>query len=252
MDKKLQEALKLTGLDPLKDLDSITVSGADIKSPRFVIVVRGKFDADKINAAMMQEAKTKPNVKSSKEGALTIWSTDGGDGKNSMYATVASRGVLLMSSDKNSLVKAATGAGQGKIGPELKSVIGRVSGKESFWVASIVNEEMKKQLASNEQTKKYADKLKAITGSLTLTDDVQFGLRIYTTEAKVADEIRGTLDALKPLANLLVQGDKAEQLGPIVNELLKNLKIGADQTTVTIDLKLSEDLIRKIREAVGK
>jgi hypothetical protein len=148
------------------------------------------------------------------------------------------------------VVKAAMG--QGKIGAELKSAIGGISGKESMWMAGIVNDELKKKLADNDQTRKYADKLKAITGSVTLTDDIQLGIQIHTTDAKVADEIRGTLDALKPLANLLVQGDNAKQIGPIVKDVLDNLKIGTEQTTVTINLKLSEDLIKKIQEVAGK
>jgi hypothetical protein len=51
-EKNAQEIIKDTGLDPLKDLDSITVSGGNIKSPKAIIVVRGRFDADKINAKL--------------------------------------------------------------------------------------------------------------------------------------------------------------------------------------------------------
>jgi hypothetical protein len=246
-DQNAQKVITATGLDPLKDLDSITVSGANLKPPQALIVVRGRFDAEKINAAMADQAKKEKTLKSSKEGALTVWQAEK-DGQT-LFATVASKGTMLMSLDKDNLVKAATGVGTGKIGGELKTAIGKLTGKESMWLASIVTEEMKTKLGENPQTKKYADKLKAITGSITFTDDIQFGAQIYTTQADIAKEIRKVLNDLKPFLNLLASGN--EQAAPIAKELLDALKIETKDTTVTIDLKVSEDLIKKI-QAMGK
>jgi len=242
-DQTAQKVIQSTGLDPLKDLDSITVSLTNPKQPQALVIVRGRFDADKINAAMADQAKKDSNLKSTKEGALTVWHTDK-DG-HTLFASVASKGTLLLGLDKDSLVKAATGVGTGKIGGELKTAIGKLNGKESMWLASIVTGDMKMQLANNPQTKKYADKLKALTGSVTLSDDVQFGAQIYTTQGDIAKDISTVLNSLKPFALVLAQGN--EQAAPVVKELVEALKIGTNDTTVTIDLKVSEDLIKKIQ-----
>src|SRR4051794_4636372 len=45
--------IKATGLDPLKDLHSISVSGsAGGGKPKFLVVVKGKFDVEKLQAAI--------------------------------------------------------------------------------------------------------------------------------------------------------------------------------------------------------
>jgi hypothetical protein len=242
-EKNAQEIIKSTGLDPLKDLDSITISGSAQKPPKAMIVVRGRFDAEKINTRMAKESDKDKSLKSTKDGALTIWQAEK-DG-NTMYATVASRGMMLMSLDKASLVKAATGLGTGKVGADLKMAMSKVTGKESMWLASIVNADMKTQLASNPQTKMYADKVKAMAGSLTLSDDFHLGAQIFTTDADIAGDIKEKLNGLKPFAMLLAQGN--EQAAPVVKELFDNLKITADDTTVNINLKVSEELIKKIQ-----
>jgi len=242
-DQTAQKVIQSTGLDPLKDLDSITVSGTNPMQPQALIVVRGRFDADKINAAMADQAKKDNNLKSTKEGALTVWHANK-DG-HTLFATVASKGTLLLGLDKDNLVKAATGVGMGKVGGELKTAIGKLNGKESMWMASVVTDAMKMQLANNPQTKKYADKLKAITGSVTLSDDVQLGAQIYTTQGDIAKDISMVLNGLKPFALVLAAGN--EQAAPVVKELVEALKIGTNDTTVTIDLKVSEDLIKKIQ-----
>jgi hypothetical protein len=187
-------------------------------------------------------------LKSSKEGALTIWQAE--EKNNTLYATVASKGTLLMALDKDSLLKAASGEKTGKLGAELKSAMGKVKGSESLWVAGVVNEEMKNGLANNPQTKKYADKLKSMFGSLTLTDAIQLGIRVQTTETKTAEEISKMLNDLKPLALVFTQGN--EKMAPIVKELVDNLKIGTEQTEITIDLKVAEELLKKIQAATNQ
>jgi hypothetical protein len=242
-----QQFTQATGLDPLKDLDAVTITVAGTKNPKFLVVVRGRFDADKINTAMKAQATKDPTLKSSKEGKLTVW--EGKKDQNTLYTTVASPGSLAMSTDKTYLVKSVEDEGRSKPGAELQTAANKVPGKESFWIAAIVTPEMKKQMESNPQAKKYANTVKSLTGGLLVTDAILFNFQIHTTDPKIANELKMTIDGFKPLLQLMAAQGGNEMVGPLVKEVLDGLKVNTQETTVSVDLKISEELIEKIRKA---
>lgn len=244
-----QQMIQATGLDPLKDLDSVTVTAAGTKMPKVLIVVRGRFDAEKINTAMAAQAKKDMTLKSSKDGKLTIWEAK--KDQNPLYTTVASPGALAMSTDKSYLVKSVGDEGRSKPGADLQTAVNKVPGKESFWVAGIITPEMKKQLETNPQTKKYASTVKSLTGGLTLTDAFQLNIQVHTTDPKVANELKMTMEGLKPLLQLMAMQGGNEQVGTLVKEVLDGLKINTQETTLKVDLNVNEELIDKIKKAAS-
>jgi len=74
--EKLSAILKDLGLDPLKDIDKLIVAGpaADADQEKGIIIVRGRFDLDKLKAAAEKAAKDdKDAIKIVKAGQFTLY-----------------------------------------------------------------------------------------------------------------------------------------------------------------------------------
>jgi hypothetical protein len=238
----------LTGLDPLSDLHSVTLSAVGTHNPKFLGVVRGKFDVDRINKAAAKAAEEDPSVKITKAGDQTI--VEATKGKDTVYTLVADAKTLLFSNDKDYLLKGAKRGGQAVLKADLKAAMGKVAVKDSLWFVVLITDEIKQQIAKNPQTEKYAEKLKSVTASVNLTDAVAANLQIHTTDVKVAMDIKSIFEGLKPLAALAAQGD--EQKGALIKEVMDNVKIEANESTVKIEVKVSEELIKKLQEAAKR
>src|SRR5262249_50953209 len=133
------QALKAGGLDPLKDLDSMTLTTA----PRRLIVVQGRFNADKLNSSLANQALKDSKLRSGQEGGLAIWEYPSNG--TTLCMSVASPSTILLSEDRAHLVKCASEEGHKQPGPEPMALAGKVTGQESLWLAVAVTEEIKKK-----------------------------------------------------------------------------------------------------------
>lgn len=239
-----QKFLTATGIDPLKDLDSVALVITGTASPRWLMVVRGKFDGEKFAAAATEEAKQDPNLKVLKEGGLTLFQMN--SKAQTAYSTVANRGVILVSNDKEHLLQSAKNVGPVRPSAELKTALGKIGGKESIWLAALVTEERKKAMQNNPQTAQFANKLQSVTGSFNLTDDATLAIQVHTADAKAAEQLKMVVEQLKPFLQLLAAGN--EQAAPLVKELVDALKVDTKQNSVTIDLKVTEELLKKAKK----
>jgi hypothetical protein len=245
--EKAKEVIKATGVDPLKDITSVNTFVTGIDSPQILISIRGKFDADKINAALAKEAeKETEKFKSMKKGNLTFWEMGDHKGKGPNFtAVVDSPSSILVSTDKEILIKAIeTEPKAGSINPDLSAAIKQIPEKNSLWFAVVITDEMKKKVGKVQNQFGPADKIKYITGNLNVADDATFGIQISTTEADAAKELKNTLDQLIQIGNVMVGDDK--KVGPVLKEVLNQLQITQVQTTVVVKLVLNEALIKKI------
>ncbi len=246
---KSPEAMQMmtaTGLNPLKDLDSITVTAAGTTMPKVLIVVRGRFAPAKLNAALEAQAQKEPmKLKKMTEGRLTIWEAKN-PGQDTLYTTVANQGSMVMSTDKDYLVKSVGNEGKAQANPDLRAAVAKVPGKESLWMAGIITEDLRKKMEANPQTKKYAASVKSVTGGITVTDALEINGQIHTNNADVAKELKKVIEGFVPVIQLMTQGN--EQYGPLIKEVLDGLKVSLVNTTVTVDLKVSEELIKKIAQ----
>lgn len=243
LDDNAKKILAVVGLDPLKDVDSIVFTNAGIDKAKRLIVIRGKFDADKIKAAAEKYAADKPDeLKITKQDDLTIYEGKG-DGKQPYYAHIVSDGkTVLISTDKAYLVQAVTSRSSGP-SSELQRALGAIDGKQSIWMAMVVTEEMRKAMESSPQGKELAPKLESVTGTVNVADDVVTSLVIHTNDPKAAGDVKKLLNQVKPILTLAAASD--ERVGPLVGDLLDNLKITTDKTDVNVNLTVSADLIEK-------
>src|SRR5262245_20191709 len=69
-----QKMLTALNIDPLKDIDSVVVSAAAVNPEKILLLVHGKFDLPRLQAAAEAHAKKNPDkLKILKEGKLTVY-----------------------------------------------------------------------------------------------------------------------------------------------------------------------------------
>ncbi len=239
------QALKAVGLDPFKDINSVVLAAnGNTAANKALVVVRGNFDPDKVQTAAAAEAEKNPGkLKITKEGATQLYEIQA-EGKPA-YAAFADKGTLVISPSKEQTLETVQNKDKKAARPnkELAQALAKVRGNDTLWLAVVITDEMKKQMAKNPQTANIAPKLESVTGSLNLTTDMSLNVLIHTTDAKAAAELRKMINQVKPLLAVVAQSN--EEVGPVVGELLNNLKISADKTDVDISLKVTEETLEK-------
>lgn len=250
-DESVKTLLETAGLDPFKDIDSILLSGSgnSAKDAKGLLVIKGRFDPDKVHAAVKKAAQGKGgNIELVKEGDKQLVAIKMQD--QTFYAGFASKSVIVLTLSKESTLDAIKNGGTktAKIGTEMKTALNKFTGKESLTFAMVVNDELKKRLETVQppQIGKAAAKLQTLTASLTITDEVDFNVTGNTTEAKAAKQLSGGLSLLKAAA-----GGFTEDLPPIVGKVVDEIKIGAEKDSVVISLKLTKAMIEEARKQGG-
>lgn len=255
-EEKAQAFQKATGVDVLTDIDSIMLANAGgVEKGQTEIVVRGKFNPDKINAALQDYAKKEAGKVAvlPKEGGVQVYEfkPEKKDDKP-LFAAFADNKTIVATQSKEETVKAVKNAGKQAAAPtpKMKAALAKVSGKDSLWGAYVITDEAKAVMKKNPQTANLADKLDMITGSVNLSDAAQASLQIHTTDAEGAKQVKGIITQFANLFKVMLQGN--EEVPASVAELLGNLKVDSDNTTVSIGLKLDAGMIEKLSKEAKK
>jgi hypothetical protein len=253
--KQAEQMLQAAGIDPLKDIDGVllTVSGIGPQA-KVRAVVQGRFKEDKIQSAAQDFAKKQPErLKVTKQDGKTVYEAtpEKGNGQP-LYAAFADRNTLVLTSSKEYTLQSITEDGKkpAEVGKKMKEALAPLSGKESLWFAAIITDQVKQLLKNNAATGGFAANLESVTGSMNLTNALQVLLKIHTTNAQSAEQIKGLFDQFKPLLEDAAKNN--EEAGPVLTEVLQNLKVNTQKGDVNITLKLSQDALKKIEDTVKK
>jgi len=242
----LKAVLDAIGLDPLKDLHSITLSGSatSAKDVKALVVVRGKFDLEKVQTAAEKFAKKSPDdLKVLKDDKGTLYEVKAND--MALVAGFVDSTALVLTPSKEMTLEAIKNGGkkEAKVNKDLKSAMAKFDGKESIAIAMVVNDELKKALGKLPQAAEIAPKLQTVTGAITLTDSASTILTINTDDAKTAGKTIMLVKQLKALGELMVLNN--EEVGPIAQEMLNALKIEQAGSSVTATLKVTKEMVEK-------
>jgi len=242
--EQAQKTFEATGLDPLTDVDRVAITKAAGGNDKVLVVVRGHFDPEKVQAAAADFAEKEPRkLKISREDGVRVYELK--TENKPAFAAFAGKGALVISPSKEYTLDAVKNAGKerAELNKEMQTALDKVSGKESVWWAVVITEEMKRQMRKNPQTAELAPKLESTTGNINLTEDARISLQVHTTDPKAAGLIKQKINEAKPL--LAVLGQANEELAPVVNELVENLKVTTQKNTVRVDLDITQEMIEK-------
>ncbi len=243
-----RQLLEAAGLDPFKDIDTISLSasgnplnGGKVKMQ---VVVRGNFDPDKAQAAAEDYAKKHPGrLKVSKDPTKSMWEIQ--SESKSLYAAFADNKTLVMTMAKEETAAVVERAGQTPQRPSaaMQKALAHLKGNESIWMAMVATEEIKQLLQDDSSSKDFAAALQSITGALELNNDAQFGLVVHTNSPAAAAKIKSKLDELMPL--LAFFGAGKDKSGQVTKEVIDSMKLRTEKNDVSIRLRITDAQIEK-------
>jgi len=242
-----QQTFQSLGLDPFKDIDTIFVAKGAGGNDNVLIVVRGRFEPDKVQKAAAGFAEKHPDkLKVLKEGTATVYEmkSNKGDG-NPAFATFANKHTLVVTPKKEATLKAAANAGAepATLNKAMKTTLARIPGKQTVWFAVLVTEEMRKAMSKNPMAGELAPKLESVTGSIGVASDVKVAIRVHTTDPKAAAQVKQAINQFKPLLAVVAQSN--EELAPLLNDVLDNLKVTTEKDTTSVTLDVTQQMIEK-------
>lgn len=250
-----QKFLKELGLDPMTDVDRVTVgaSGTDQSDFKGLAVVRGKFNPQKLYAAAEAQTKKDPDhFTLVKDGADVMFKFTPDNGVP-MYGTVIDNTTIVLASDKKLVTAALAGpGGKSAVNKDLAALVGRMDDKASLYVCLLTKDKIDKIKlpqggGAPANLKDQLGKLDTVTLAVRVTADIAFEASLGMADDKAADEMGKTVDdgltQIKGLLPFLVANDP--KMKPLA-DAAKSLKSAVKGKTVNITGKLPGDVIGQL------
>jgi len=245
-----QQVLGQLGLDPLKDIDRVTIgaSGDDPQKIEGLLIVRGKFDPTKLYQAAEATSKTQGDkVSLVKEGETTLLKITADNRPKPFYATLVDKGTLALGTNKELVLDAVSGKKQA-LKPAIAALVTGMDEKASVSAAwSVAGKLGTLPLPGvNDPTvQKNLEKTDSLTLTIRVESDVAIDVGIGMKDAESAGDFGKIVDqGLQQAKGFLplLAGDP--KMRPLL-ELGKTLALDVKQKQITITAKLTADAIAK-------
>jgi hypothetical protein len=258
--KDAQKFLGQLGLDPLKDIDRVVIgmSGKDETDFKFLVVVHGTFDPEKLyKAAEAQTRKDADHFALVKDGKDVMFKYTPDTG-NPLYGSVVDDKTVVLSGDKKGIATAlAVPAGTtADLGKELGGLVKAMNDKDTFWMAALTNGRLDKLKlkgpAANPGVQNLTANLKATTVVVRVEKDINLNVTLGMKDADTAEEAGKTvaefIQTAKGALPFLAANDP--KLKPLV-ESSKSLKSEVTDRSIVISAKVAGTAIGELM-APGK
>ena len=256
-----QQMLKELGLDPLKDIEKITIgaSGTDQNDAKALILIRGTFDPDKLfKAAEVQAKKDGDRFTMIKDGKDTMFKFQPDNG-NPMYGTVLDGKTVAVATDKKILTTASAAAAEKKVAAvskDLSGLISRMDDKASMWVAAVTKDKLNNvklpRGGGGENIQGQLGKMDSVTVVLRVTEDINLDVGLGMATEEAANEMGKTVDegltTIKGALPFLLADNK--QLQPLKG-VADSLKSEVKSKTVSISAKMPGAVIGALLKGAG-
>lgn len=243
--------LKGLNLDPLKDIDRITVSmtGLPMAKPG-IVLINGKFDPAKIEtAAQVAAAREKDRLAVLKEGGMTMYKISMEDGET-LYGVVDRTHGIVMASSKgelNGLLERLSGSKPASLSTEFKALLAKADPKASMSLMMLTKDKTNSVPLPDPQMAKTLEKIQDMSIEVTLTADIALTISMGTANAEDTKEISAMM------AQALVQ---AKQLAPVITiqqpqlkplvKVIEDLKTETKGNTVQVRAVLPGPVIKEL------
>jgi hypothetical protein len=251
---EVQQVLTALGLDPLKDVLSLTVAvPGKVNEKNWTALLEGHFDQGKIQSTVEAfGTKGAGSLKTHKEDGAIVYEFEDPKHSQSAFAAFVSKDTLLIASSKDQVSNALDKNGTAKpssLNRDLLALM-KEGDKESLWLALVPDQVIKALPQNNKQAMDIAKKIKSFKGGITLSDGIQFSIRIQTPDAKAARDVRQTIDGMRALLILAItSNDQLKDLGPTLTDILNSIKFTLDKSAVGMDLTVTG---KQIEEGLKK
>ncbi len=238
------EILTEMGFDPLKDIDSITVAapgGGDME--KGLIIVAGKFKADKLVAKANEEAKNnKDKVKIHKAGDKTIFEIIIPGQIAPMFMMIASNNTILASTQKEYLEKALANSGSKLANKDFSALVEKLDPDLAISMVAVSSAFPSKSLP--EQAKAIMDGIESIGGGIGIDKDVTLKINVFTKDEDSSKKLKETMDQgmAQALGFLGLMAAQQKELTPVL-EFVKSMKTSSKAKMMSLEGKLPGKMI---------
>lgn len=263
--KDAAEKLKELGLDPLKDIESLTAGfwnpGDDPKDTHGLMVLRGKFDAEKLFAAV-EKAIAKDGDKMSivKEGDVKLIKIVVDNMPEPVYATMANDKTIIVATEKKLVLNAIKIADDKNAKPAVKSELAElVKGMDEKASLAFVGLATGKvgDIPPNpifddvEKLKKQLENVVSSGMTLRVGTDISMEFTLAMKNKEAADDfgetVKELLEKARTFLPLIAMGQPNAK--PLVDDVKKNLKSSVETKNVKMSVKITGDAIGKMTGA---
>jgi hypothetical protein len=247
-----KKTLQDLGLDPFKDVYTIVMAGPGGKQDESFVIVEGRFDRTKLEARAEAAAKEpKEGVKIIKEGNYKIYEIENKDGGgHHAYGAILSNSILVFGQKKDMVVDALdkqAGKKKSELKKEVAALLAKVDSKKSIALVALPSG------LGNQPAQEFADKIKNITGGLTVSDAVKADFILAAKDEKgakaLAESLEDGLGQVKGLVALMANQQK--ELAPVI-DVIGTIKIDPSGSNVNLKAEVSKDVIAKLEKAAQK
>jgi len=242
---KVAAALKTANVDVFEDVDSLLFSGSvgtKASDAKGVVIVKGRFDADKA----FENAKKKADK-------VEILTADGVQmlklevQGHPAFAAFSGKTTLVVTQSKESTAAWAKNGGktEAKMSPALKAALGSFKGTESMTFAMALTDDARAMIRRVPQLAVAAPKMQTITASLDVTDQVKLEVVAATSDARAAVQLKNAAGLLKGLGEVMFEAD--ESFGPVIGAVLNEMKITTEGNSVVLRLTVDKAMLEKAR-----
>lgn len=241
------------GLDPAKDIDTITFALRPNKVTKHddaLVVAEGRFDAARVTAALLARGAKEVSAPAGKYLLLEEKGEEGGDGDKAAIAFL-DRGYAVMGNEEGvkSALNAHARGGSGFTTSTLGGQLARIDSSASAWMVADVAR-ISQAADGNEGTEKSAQIFAAVKKMTYVSmwtadtgDSLRFGGTALSDDAEtrqlVEDTIRGALSAAR-LA--------AQEKDPELVELLRKVEVSRDGDGVTVKATLPAEMLERFQQ----
>ena len=237
------EILAEMGFDPLKDIDSITIAapgGGDME--KGLIIVVGKFKAEKLVAKANEEAKnSKDKVKTHKAGDKTIFEVIIPEQPFPIFYMIASN-TILASTQKEYLEKALANSGSKLANKDFSALVEKLDPDLAISMIAVSSAFPSKAIP--EPYKAIIEGIDSIIGGIGVDKDVTLSINVFTKDEDSAKKLKETLDQgmAQALGFLGLMAAQEKELTPVL-EFIKSMKTSSKEKMMSLEGKLPGKMI---------
>lgn len=245
------------GLDPLKDIEKIVIGSVETQykkdaQPKFLLIVHGKFDPQKLYKTAEARAKTDgEKFAMVKDGDTVMFKFQPSEGESAVYGTVVNEKTVIAASEKKLISEALKAADTNKpatVKKELAALIAKLDDKASISVAGLLKgklDEVKLPGGGGIPVKldglqKAIPTIETMALSIKIGTDVTLDLSLGMKDENAAGDMRNAMDDLFRDLKPLVQGlGEFEPKAKPLADVLASVKITAKNKDVTMTGKVT-------------
>jgi hypothetical protein len=254
---QVQDILKDLGFDPFKDLDRIIIaSPGGTEKDRGLAIVHGRFDVAKFKAKAEEVAKDQSDhlkIHKVLGGKHLLYEVNHPDRDEPFFVALSGRDTLLASPGKDYVIDALKKS-KDPTKPILKNkkfeaLLDKLDARQSLSLAAVTNPDLKKAIEKAPgDIKGMIEKIQALGGGLTISDEVKLELIVTTKNTKDAKELgdsaKAGINAVLALVAAFAQNNESREAEFVV-EIIKSLRITNQGEAVSVKARISNDLIEE-------